>query len=330
MDRTRTPTDHAPWLAGLRRDGRSLVRSLAARMPYRPAPFGQGQLIALACTAGGAGLRFVLDPIVQGHVPVMVFYPFVLLASIWGGSFAGLSVLVLGGLVADLFWLPTEGRTITLTAFAIICLFGIALARLLRTMVELHVEGEERAILLAHEVNHRANNLLGVVQSISMQTARNATSIAEHQSVFTGRLSALARAQQLVSANPQAPPDLREFLLHIIEPFGAERFRLDGPVSKAPHHLLQACALLLHELSTNATKYGALSTPEGRVEISWEQKADRVSLHWRERDGPRVTPPTRAGFGSRLLRTAFPPEHGEASVVFDPDGVRCTVHFVAA
>jgi two-component sensor histidine kinase len=85
--------------------------------------------------------------------------------------------------------------------------------------------------------------------------------------------------------------------------------------------------LLLHELSTNATKYGSLSVPRGMVAIRWEAEQNRVRLEWRELNGPPVAAPVRRGFGSRLLKTAFPAECGDASIAFDPDGVRCTVQF---
>ncbi len=80
---------------------------------------------------------------------------------------------------------------------------------------------------------------------------------------------ALARAQQLVSEDLRTPPDLRAFLSHVLEPFGIDRFRFEGPPTSVPHYLGTSCALLLHELGTNATKYGALSVPEGRVGLIW-------------------------------------------------------------
>lgn len=181
--------------------------------------------------------------------------------------------------------------------------------------------------MLAHEIKHRANNLFGVVQAISAQTARNATTVAGHQAVFTERLMALARAQQLVSEHLDQPPDLQGFLLHVLEPFGADRFLIEGPTILVPLYLGTSCALLLHELGTNATKYGSLSVPDGMVEIKWTTEANRVHLEWREFNGPPVTAPVRTGFGSRLLKTAFPAEYGSASVAFMPDGVRCAINF---
>lgn len=276
----------------------------------------------------------MLQPIVQNHIPVVVFYPFVMIASVLGGTFAGLSTLVLGGLIADYLWLTPIGSfrldhdaRITLTAFTVACLCVIFMARLFRSLVEVHVDGEERAILLAHEIKHRANNLFGVVQAISAQTARNANSVADHQARFNERLMALARAQQLVSEDLLSPPDLRTFLIRVLEPFGIDRFRLEGPPTSVPHYLGTSCALLLHELGTNATKYGALSVPEGRVAVIWTTQTSEVRLEWREFNGPPVVAPTRTGFGSRLLRTAFPAEYGSAAVEFATDGVRCAIRF---
>lgn len=322
------------WAGVFTRIARSLLRRSARKIPYRAPPFWRGQLLAVLCTAGGTGVRLVLQPIVHDHIPVIVFYPFVLIASVWGGTLSGLTTLILGAAIADYLWLPPMGgfslqvdSATTLIAFGVVCVFGIVMAHLSRALVEVHVESEERAILLGHEIRHRANNLLGVVQAISAQTARTATSVAEHQALFTKRLQALARAQQLLSEHLDAPPDLRAFLMSVTEPFGASRFQIEGPTIKVPLYLGPSCALLVHELSTNATKYGALSVPEGIVSIRWETENDRVHLEWRELNGPPVAPPARTGFGSRLLRTAFPAEYGSAAITFDPDGVRCTLQF---
>ncbi|MGA2044088.1 MAG: HWE histidine kinase domain-containing protein [Roseiarcus sp.] len=316
------------------RDTRTLLRRLARWAPSRPPTFWRGQAVAVICVAAGTALRSLLDPLVHEYIPVVVFYPFVLVASVWGGSLAGLSALVLSAAVADYLWLPPLGSfainassAITLTAFVVVCLFGIFVASLLRALVEVHAEGEQRAILLAHEMKHRAGNLLGVVIAISGQTARGAASVAEHQALFTARLTALARAQQLGSDEAEAAPELREFLRQVVEPFGADRFVLEGPAVSAPVQLGPSFALLLHELSTNAVKYGALSGPRGTVAIKWETREKFVRLDWREIDGPPVARPARAGFGSRLLKTAFPSEYGQATMSFDPDGVRCTVYF---
>lgn len=303
----------------------------ARRVPCRPPALWKGQLIALACVIGGALLRALLEPVAHGHIPVVVFYPFVLVASIWGGALSGVSAWALGLVVADYFWLPRTGTAVTLAAFSLVCLFGVLIARLLCGVAGLHAREEERAVILAHEVNHRANNLLGVVQAISAQTARSAGSLSEYQAAFESRLAALAGAQHLIYGQAQPQPDLRSFLLQIVGPFGADRFEFEGPAVAVPQGLGASFALLLHELGVNATRYGALSAPHGKVQVRWESVGqDGIRFDWRETGGPPVTAPTRAGFGSRLLKTAFPPEYGGASMTFHPDGVRCTVHLPGA
>ena len=85
---------------------------------------------------------------------------------------------------------------------------------------------------------------------------------------------------------------------------------------------------MIHELATNAAKHGALSSPEGKIEIFWLGESDEKGcLTWKERFGPQVVKPSRAGFGSKLLRSAFPQGKGEAALEFEPDGVRCRINF---
>jgi two-component sensor histidine kinase len=150
-----------------------------------------------------------------------------------------------------------------------------------------------------------------------------------YRHAFEARLTSLARAQHMVARDPTASVELGGFLREVVEPFGVDRFRLEGPRASIPHQLAPACALLLHELCTNATKYGALSQPLGQVAITWKLDEDRrARLQWRELDGPPVSPPSRAGFGTRLIEMAFPPERGQVRVAYEPDGVRCSVEFL--
>lgn len=310
------------------------MRRLAKHVPYELPSFWSGQLIALVCAAGGALVRFLLDPLVHGHLPVATFYPFTLAASMWGGTFSALSTTAIAIGLSDYFWLPpggsfklTASSAIPLVAFSIFCGCAILMLALIRALLETHVEGEERAILLSHEMKHRAGNLLDMVQAISAQTARSATSVADHQALFSARLTALAQAQQLFTESSGNLPDLRTFLQRLVEPFGAERFHIEGPAVAVPNYLGICCALLFHELATNATKHGALSVPDGFVVIEWQAQRHRVRLEWQERNGPPVTMPVRTGFGTRLLNTAFPREYGEATIFFNPDGVNCKVSF---
>jgi len=301
--------------------------ALARKVPYRPPGFWKGEAIGLVCAAAALAIRLALTPWVGNAIPVVLFYPFVLIAAVWGGTLSGLTVLVICGGAASVLWLQPDGRPLTLTAFSIACFSVIVMARLFRALVQVHVEDEERAVLLSHEMAHRVGNLFGVVQAISAQTARHATSLADHQRLFSGRLMALARTQRLLAENSQGQTELKSFIDEIVEPFGGARFVVEGPSVAVPRYLGTSCALLLHELCTNALKYGSLSVPDGRVRIAWRIQDNRARLEWREYNGPPVTSPARNGFGSRLLKTAFSPNHGHAEIRYDPDGVKCSLEF---
>jgi two-component sensor histidine kinase len=261
----------------------------------------------------------------------------VIVASAWGGTLSGVTTMALAAVLADYFWVPPGGSfkltvsaIIPLSAFTWFCGFAILMLSLFRALLEDRVDSEQRAVLLSHEMKHRASNLLGMAEAISAQTAQSASSVGGHHALFVSRLTALAQAQQLSIEEAATRPDLRQFLQQLLKPFGAERIVLDGPNVTVPADMATSFALLLHELATNATKHGSLSVPEGVVFINWQNQGHRLRLEWQERNGPPVVPPTRTGFGSRLIRTAFPPEHGEAVILFNPDGVNCAISFAAS
>ncbi|MDR3463058.1 MAG: HWE histidine kinase domain-containing protein [Beijerinckiaceae bacterium] len=294
-------------------------------------------VVAAICTGVSALLRFALDPLLGGTVPFITFFPALLVAGVWGGAWAGAGVLVLGSFVAAFFWLKPEwSLDLTITSLAALSLFWILggvlvlMAATLHTLLRGLAEAEEQANLMAHEMKHRVGNLIGVIQAIARQTARNSATVADFQFQFEERLLALARAQKFAGAESGEPPDLKAFLAAALEPFGRDRFTLSGPPAALQPSLASSFALLLHELGTNAMKYGALSAAGGQVAISWRVENGHVNLQWHESGGPPVTPPTRSGFGSKLLKLAFPPESGQASILYEPAGVRCAITFSEA
>lgn len=309
----------------LRRRGREALRLAADRLPVRMPPWWQGQLVALACAGFGTAVRAALEPITGGHIPVIVYYPCVLVAAVFGGSLAGVTTMLLGAAIGWTFWLAHDHQEVTLAAYALTCLFGVFMTALLRRLAETHLEGEQRALLLTNEVNHRANNLLSVVLAISAQTARASSSVAEYREAFESRVAAMARAQHVVAGAPGVSPLLGALVRNVVEPYGQDRFVVDGDDGSLPLELAPTCALLLHELCVNAAKHGALSTLEGRIAIGWRSDGARTTLDWRESGGPPVSGPVRAGFGSRLMDKAFAPGQGRASLSYDPEGVRCRI-----
>ncbi len=162
----------------------------------------------------------------------------------------------------------------------------------------------ERQKLMIDELNHRVKNTLATVQSIAMQTARSHADPRTFAEGFQARLLALSHTHDLLTRSHWEGADLRAILEHETEAHGPQRVSLVGqPVALGPAAAL-SFGMIFHELATNAAKYGALSTPEGRILVDWavaDQTRPVLQLTWREIDGPPVAPPTRRGFGSRLI-----------------------------
>lgn len=172
---------------------------------------------------------------------------------------------------------------------------------------------EARQRLLVHEMSHRVKNILATVLSIATMTSRSAGSIKAFREAFEARLAALAKTHDLLTGKVGAHADLRDVLETELSPYGGvggRRLSLDGPsVPLAPSAAVNL-ALIIHELATNAAKYGAYAA-DGALDLAWTRDADgRVTLDWRETGGPPATPPTATGFGSRLIQGLIKGELG--------------------
>ena len=164
-------------------------------------------------------------------------------------------------------------------------------------------EGEEKTQLLMREINHRAKNMLSVVDSIAHQTAtRNPEDFVER---FSERVQALSANQDLLVRNAWTGVEIEDLvraqLAHFADLIGS-RIGVYGPKLRFTAASAQAIGLALHELATNAGKYGALSTDKGRVDISWGVAGDTFTMNWIERDGPPVSAPQRRGFGTIVMK----------------------------
>jgi PAS domain S-box-containing protein len=194
-------------------------------------------------------------------------------------------------------------------------------------------EAEERQGLLTRELEHRVKNTLALVQAIAAQTFRSATDIDAAREAFSARLISLGRAHDILVQTSWTAAPIAEVVngaLSVHRQGGSGRIRASGPdLTVAPKAAL-SLAMALHELATNATKYGALSTPEGGVDLRWHvvHGADAPSfcLTWSEQGGPPVAKPTRKGFGSRLIERSFVAEvGGKVQLDYHPAGVVCRI-----
>ena len=192
---------------------------------------------------------------------------------------------------------------------------------------------EERQRLLLAELQHRVRNTLSVVRSIARRSAESSTSVEEYASHLDGRLNAFARTQAVVTRDPESGVDLEYLIVEELLVYNVregEQLRISGPTMRLQPKAAETFALAIHELATNAIKYGALSQPAGRIVISWRienaREPAQLIFDWREKGGPTVTPPKRKGFGSELLERTIAFElKGKTTLAFDPAGFCCTI-----
>ena len=191
---------------------------------------------------------------------------------------------------------------------------------------------EEHQRLLALELKHRIKNSIAMVQAIANQTLRPGELTADTKAVLMERLRTMGDAQDLLTQDGQSRAGLREVVTNALKPHDvAGRLSLDGPELAMTARCALAMALAMHELATNALKYGALSNADGHVAVSWNNAATAGApgeflLEWRETGGPAVTPPERTGFGSRMIERALAGYfHGSANIDYRPEGVVFTM-----
>lgn len=192
-------------------------------------------------------------------------------------------------------------------------------------------QAELRQKLLVDELNHRVKNTLATVQSLASQTARSTANPKDFTHAFEGRLIALSKAHDQLTAHHWENAELREMLSGSLAPYAAaapSRIVLRGEDLVLRPRAVLTLAMVVHELTTNAAKYGALSVPSGCVEVRWApaEQGDRKSLRldWIESGGPEVKVPERRSFGSRFIEGSVKAElNGTARLVYAPEGLRC-------
>lgn len=199
---------------------------------------------------------------------------------------------------------------------------------------DIHARREAQRVqeLLLAELDHRVKNLILVIQAIARQTVRGARDLAGFEGVFNHRLDALAAAHGLLTRERWNGARLGDLVGRVLMSFDlheAGAVRTDGPDVFLQPSTTVALSLALHELATNASKYGALSTAGGRVDLTWRiDPAGRFRLTWVESGGPRVAAPSRKGFGTFLIEEALASEPGRrVHLDYAPDGLRCEMCF---
>jgi two-component sensor histidine kinase len=189
-------------------------------------------------------------------------------------------------------------------------------------------ERESHVRLIMRELSHRSKNLLAIVLAIARQTSRHTSSFSEFESRFNSRIQALADAHDLLVDQQWSGAYIDDLVRAQLAAFGTEKIALHGERIMLRAEAVQNVALALHELATNASKYGALSVPAGKVDVEWRRQpaatngdAPDLRFTWRESGGPPVKPPEKKGFGCFVLERVTVNALGEGSLKFDPDGL---------
>ena len=182
---------------------------------------------------------------------------------------------------------------------------------------------EEHQRLLINELNHRVKNTLAVVQSIAHQTLRQGNVDDEVRQALEGRLAALSAAHNVLTRESWSAASMREIVADAVAPFCSDgRCTVEGPELRLNPRAAVSIALAVHELATNASKYGGLSSDTGRVEVEWKIEDGRLGFTWREVGGPEVTVPSRRGFGTRMIERGLASDlDGVVTLDFKPEGL---------
>jgi len=193
-------------------------------------------------------------------------------------------------------------------------------------------QAERTQQLLIGELNHRVKNTLATVQAIAQQTLRRTNDPAGFAASFSGRLQSLSRAHSILSDATWKGADVRDLIRDQLSHGAVDQGRLivSGPPARLAPQTALHLALMLHELGTNATKYGALSGTSGEVRVSWSIEQDKLRLQWRELGGPEVVVPEKTGFGSMLIEQTAKSDGGSARVEYAASGIEWDIHLPLA
>lgn len=254
----------------------------------------------------------------QGHLPVVSYLAVPVISSsgeVIGGLFFGHDE-------PGRFGPETETLIASIAGQAAVAMDNSRLHREAQAEIAQRRQAEEAKEILLHEIKHRVKNSLATIQAIASQTFKRAP--VEERTAFIERLHALSRAHDLLTQAETESVDLPNVVARALSPFRLSddgRISICGPPAQVEHNRALLLSIVLHELGTNAVKYGALSEPGGAVAIEWSIESGLLSLRWDERGGPEPDPQGHRGFGSRLIESAIEGEGGTVSFDFLPAGL---------
>jgi two-component sensor histidine kinase len=283
---------------------------------------------ALACVAIATVVRMAIGEISPASAVFAPYYSATLVAALVGGWRAGSFAAAAGAVAAFWFFVPPDWAShafdrewiVSYFLFAVSSLVIVWAAKSYRDLLWRLRNEEERRQLLNRELAHRIRNTLAIVESLISRTLRDQP---ELRTKLHDRIAALAVTNDLLIKAEWRGAGLRQILAGEFAPHDAARFKLDGDDFECPAELATVLALIFHELTTNAAKYGALSTPQGRVALCWTRHDEHVAFDWVESGGPQPAASRREGFGTTLLHKGLRQFDGLVEMRFLPAGLNC-------
>ncbi len=277
---------------------------------------------AAGCVIVATMIMAAVDLFRQDILTHAAYYPAILFATLIGGAWAGILALTLGALIAWWIFEPSylgllAAEHTDLGLYLASSLIILWAAEKYRRVVRKLDEEEHYRRLVVEELGHRLKNKVANVYAIIGYELK------EHPEIWEkihGRLRALALTDDFIAKSDRERASIHDIINAELAPYDNCRVVLTGEPIHLPSKLAVTLALIFHELATNAAKYGALSTQSGRLRVSWLKVGSQMAIEWAESGGPPAAPPTREGFGKRLLERGLDPFHGKIEPQFGLEG----------
>jgi two-component sensor histidine kinase len=284
-------------------------------------------IFALGCVAVATLVRLGLGLVSPDSAVFAPYYSATLVAALVGGAAAGGFAAAMSVVVAVWLFVPPDWglrsfdreEVVSVLLFSMSSVVIIWAAESYRGLLARLREDEAMRRLLNRELGHRIKNALASVQAIVNQTLRERTDLRDK---ICGRIGALAATNDLLMTSQWSGASLRDILSGECAPYGLSRFDFAGEDIQCAAAFAVPMALVAHELATNASKYGALARPDGRISVAWKVAGDRLELEWVERGGPQTIQSLRGGFGTRLMQMSMRQFDGVIDMQFDELGLR--------
>jgi two-component sensor histidine kinase len=296
--------------------------------PALPFSIGFAILCLALATLGRWGLA-----VIRPDVFFTPYFPAVVFATVFGGIRIGvLTAIAAGALGVTVNFGDTtadSARVMLLVIFWAVCAVAIwgvehyrSIAAQQQAISKRLIQEEEYRKLLVDELQHRLKNQISTVHAVLHQVLHDQPQV---WASIDHRIRALSATDDLIARVDSRGCDIRDLLRSELGPYGHVRFNLNGDALFLPAKLAVSLALIFHELATNAAKYGAFSSAQGLLQVSWTVTDDRLNITWDETEGPPVETIGKPGFGTKLLNAALLPFNGKTEISFLKTGVHCTM-----